>query len=319
MKGILLPDEVEVDSFRVFFKGVEPRLREALSATLGSEAGREAAADALSYGWENWERVQAMDNPAGYLYVVGRDRGRKHRAGRRRPAFIPVDDQRSPWVEPDLPDALSALPEQQRRVRGVTLDGTNREYTDVAVGRPPDVAAIDGGFVGWDSQDARTQRPSVSIDGVRWTPIVEVGTGASLPPGGHLHFGGRRAIYLQTAPTSPPALWEITAEGAIPIETAGTPLASLGSGRDGEAGTMTVGDAGIAYLTGFLHNGVGGVGQPSEIVTSTDGQSWLVEQLPASMIGDRVSLAIGSDGIVATVTDFQAGTVSLWNRELAAP
>jgi DNA-directed RNA polymerase specialized sigma24 family protein len=111
--------EVEVDSFDVFFERVEPRLREALSATLGSEAGREAAADALSYGWENWERVRFMDNPAGYLYVVGRDRGRKRLRRRRRPAFIPVDDQRSPWVEPGLPDALSGLPEQQRM--GVTL------------------------------------------------------------------------------------------------------------------------------------------------------------------------------------------------------
>ena len=111
-----MPDVVEIDSFDVFFKRAEPRLREALSATLGSDAGREAAADALSYGWENWGRVQAMDNPAGYLYVVGRDRGRKRLRRRRRPSFIPVDEQRSPWVEPGLPDALSGLPEQQRVV-----------------------------------------------------------------------------------------------------------------------------------------------------------------------------------------------------------
>lgn len=108
--------EVEVDSFDVFFERVEPRLREALSATLGSEAGREAAADALSYGWENWERVRFMDNPAGYLYVVGRNRGRKRLRRRGGLVLIPVDDQRTPWVEPDLPDALSALPEQQRVV-----------------------------------------------------------------------------------------------------------------------------------------------------------------------------------------------------------
>jgi RNA polymerase sigma factor (sigma-70 family) len=111
-----LPDASEVESFDDFFERVEPRLREALSATLGSNSGREAAADALSHGWENWGRVQAMDNPAGYLYVVGRDRGRK-RLRRRPPAVLmPVDEQRSPWVEPDLPDALSALPEQQRVV-----------------------------------------------------------------------------------------------------------------------------------------------------------------------------------------------------------
>ena len=112
----MLPDVMEVDSFDVFFERVEPRLREALSATLGSEAGREAAADALSYGWENWGRVQAMDNPAGYLYMVGRDRGRKRLRRRRRPALMPADEQRTPWVEPDLPDALSGLSEQQRVV-----------------------------------------------------------------------------------------------------------------------------------------------------------------------------------------------------------
>lgn len=103
------------ESFERFVRSVEPRLRDALSAALGSQAGREAAADALAHAWENWDRVQAMDNPSGYLYVVGRDRGRKA-LSRRRPTLMAVDTERTPWVEPGLPGALADLPENQRIV-----------------------------------------------------------------------------------------------------------------------------------------------------------------------------------------------------------
>ncbi len=124
-------DEPDAESFEVFFERVEPRLREALSATLGSQAGRDAAADALSYGWEHWERVRAMDNPAGYLYVVGRGRGRRGMRRRRTPCLTPVDGQRTPWVEPELPDALAGLPEQQR-VAVVLLHCFEWTMTEVA-------------------------------------------------------------------------------------------------------------------------------------------------------------------------------------------
>lgn len=95
-------------------RAVEPRLRQALSATLGSDLGRDAAVDALSYGWEHWERIRSMDNPAGYLFVVGRSHGRRRDRRRRRVVLMPVDPDRTPWVEPELPSALARLPEQQR-------------------------------------------------------------------------------------------------------------------------------------------------------------------------------------------------------------
>lgn len=104
----------EEESFEEFFERAEPRLCDALSATVGTSAGREAAADALSYGWEHWDRVREMANPIGYLYVVGRDRARRRQP--KRAAMQPVDRGRLPWVEPDLPDALATLPEQQRTV-----------------------------------------------------------------------------------------------------------------------------------------------------------------------------------------------------------
>ena len=108
-------EDTLVDSFTEFVKLTEPRLRHSLSALFGTEAGKDLAADALVYGWEHWERVRDMDNPAGYLYSVGRDKGRRQ-LGRRRPVLVAVDPERMPWIEPHLVDALALLPERQRVV-----------------------------------------------------------------------------------------------------------------------------------------------------------------------------------------------------------
>lgn len=107
--------ESESTSFAEFFSIAEPRLRQALTAALGSDVARDAAAEALSYGWEHWGRVQSMANPIGYLFVVGRSRGRRMLRA-RRPVFESVDPQQMPWVEPALPDALSRLSARQRTV-----------------------------------------------------------------------------------------------------------------------------------------------------------------------------------------------------------
>lgn len=105
----------DVHLFEEFVKVTEPRLRDALSASLGSQLGRDATADALAYAWEHWDRVGAMENPGGYLFVLGRNRGRKTLA-RRRPVLLPVQENSIPWVEPGLSAALARLPEQQRVV-----------------------------------------------------------------------------------------------------------------------------------------------------------------------------------------------------------
>ncbi len=115
MKTPALRSEIDMDAFRVFVTASEPRLRQALSASLGGQAGRDAAVDALSHGWENWESVSSMENPIGYLYVVGRDRGRKS-LRRNRPVFYEADPARLPWIEPSLPSALESLPDRQREV-----------------------------------------------------------------------------------------------------------------------------------------------------------------------------------------------------------
>ena len=62
--------------FNGLVRDVEPGLRHALVAVYGQEQGRDATAEALAYAWEHRERVKSMANPAGYLYRVGRSRGR---------------------------------------------------------------------------------------------------------------------------------------------------------------------------------------------------------------------------------------------------
>jgi RNA polymerase sigma factor (sigma-70 family) len=111
----MLTDRTVGGAFEIFVEETEPRLREALSASLGSERGREATAEALAYAWEHWERVREMENPTGYLFVLGRDRGRKA-ARRQVVTLLPVQSSRIPWIEPGLVGALEELPERQRVV-----------------------------------------------------------------------------------------------------------------------------------------------------------------------------------------------------------
>jgi RNA polymerase sigma-70 factor (ECF subfamily) len=103
--------ESKQESFTVFARQVEPRLRHALTAVFGQEKARDATAEALAYGWEHWDRIRGMKNPAGYLYRVGRH---THKARRTRPEFLPVPNPRLPDIEPGLPKAMARLSEKQR-------------------------------------------------------------------------------------------------------------------------------------------------------------------------------------------------------------
>ena len=103
------------DVFTDFVREVEPRLHIALVALMGADDAREATADALLWAWENWDQVETMDNPAGYLYRVARTKARKLF---RRPPVLPAapSSPDMPWVEPKLPDAVGRLSENQRVV-----------------------------------------------------------------------------------------------------------------------------------------------------------------------------------------------------------
>jgi RNA polymerase sigma-70 factor (ECF subfamily) len=98
------------DEFEVFVERVESKLRIALTAVFGQEAGRDAAAEALAYGWEHWDEVSTMGNPVGYLYRVGRSSQRRP----MQPSWVDVSSDTTPHVEPGLPSAIGKLSEKQR-------------------------------------------------------------------------------------------------------------------------------------------------------------------------------------------------------------
>ena len=125
----LLPDQTVVESFTGFVRDIEIRLKFALCAALGREAGMEATAEALAYGWENWTRIQSMENPAGYLYRVGLNKARRFR--KRHPVLPPVPRQEMPWVEPALAEAMTSLSERQR-VAVLLIHGFDWTLADVA-------------------------------------------------------------------------------------------------------------------------------------------------------------------------------------------
>ena len=71
----LATDSLLGQTYTTFVEDTQPRLRQALVARLGPDEGSEATAEALAYGWEHWERIERMENPAGYLYRVGCHKG----------------------------------------------------------------------------------------------------------------------------------------------------------------------------------------------------------------------------------------------------
>jgi RNA polymerase sigma-70 factor (ECF subfamily) len=108
------------DGFCEFVGAVEPRLRRALVAAYGSEIGRDAAADALAWAWQHWDRVRVMDNPGGYLWRVGQTAVRRTTRRQRREVAndrlieLELVHDRERHVEPALAGALAALSPQQR-------------------------------------------------------------------------------------------------------------------------------------------------------------------------------------------------------------
>jgi DNA-directed RNA polymerase specialized sigma24 family protein len=96
--------------FEVFAADVRPRLVRAFVPSRGVDGAADAAAEALAYAFEHWDRVRGMENPAGYLYRVGQSRTRVRQLLR-----LPVPESVGlPDVEPGLIPALLQLPETQR-------------------------------------------------------------------------------------------------------------------------------------------------------------------------------------------------------------
>lgn len=99
-------------SFDGFVRDHGPRLRAGLIAAYGPDVGVDAAAEALAYGWEHWDRISQMGNPAGYLYRVGQTAARSLR--RPSPMLPTPAPSEVEEFDPDLLPALEALSESQR-------------------------------------------------------------------------------------------------------------------------------------------------------------------------------------------------------------
>ncbi len=104
-------DSMLNETYTSFVENVEPRLRQALVSRFGPDEGRDATAEALAYGWEHWERIRGMENPAGYLYRVGQHRGMRRW---KRPVMPAAPAHHDPIIEPGLPKALERLSNRQR-------------------------------------------------------------------------------------------------------------------------------------------------------------------------------------------------------------
>ena len=71
-----------------------------------------------------------MDNPAGYLWGVGRNRARRLQSRPTR-LFESVSVEKLPWVEPRLGNALEGLSEKQR-VSVLLVHGFDWTFAEVA-------------------------------------------------------------------------------------------------------------------------------------------------------------------------------------------
>jgi DNA-directed RNA polymerase specialized sigma24 family protein len=101
--------------FERFVADVEPRVRRALVAGFGAVVGRQAAADALAWAWQNWDRVREIESPVGYLYRVGQTLAARS-ASRDVPVAEPAPAVSSPddTFEPRLVPAIARVSEAQR-------------------------------------------------------------------------------------------------------------------------------------------------------------------------------------------------------------
>ena len=102
---------VSAVSFDDFVRAHEPKLRAALVARHGRDRGAEACAEALSWAWERWDKVSALEAPVPYLVKVGTSRTRMRVLFPKIERPVPSAE---PSFEPGLGAALQRLSDRQR-------------------------------------------------------------------------------------------------------------------------------------------------------------------------------------------------------------
>lgn len=102
---------MEPGSFDALMRDGLPRLTRAFLAVRGVHGANDAASEAVLYACRNRAKVEALENPIGYLYRVGL-RATRWRVVR---GDLPVPDPvELPHFEPGLVTALGRLPRRQR-------------------------------------------------------------------------------------------------------------------------------------------------------------------------------------------------------------
>ena len=105
----------DIDHLTEFVPTARAALEQALVARFGLHDGMEAAAEAVAYGCEHWDRVGAMGNPVGYLYRVGEGRAKRRGTRRLREGLLVAEPSTTDsLVDVDLQRALARLTPPQR-------------------------------------------------------------------------------------------------------------------------------------------------------------------------------------------------------------
>jgi DNA-directed RNA polymerase specialized sigma24 family protein len=122
-----MDDDSAHREFEAMVSRVEPGLRRALAGHLAADVVPDALAEAFAYAWRNWDTVQGLTNPGGYLFRVAQSKART----RLVPVLPDPDPVRLPHVEPGLGAAMRGLPERQRSVVWL-VHGCGWSYAETA-------------------------------------------------------------------------------------------------------------------------------------------------------------------------------------------
>ena len=117
-------------SFERFFEETEPAIRGAVAARFGAELGRDSAAEAFAVAWRTWDRVAAMENPAGYVYRIA-ERWALRQTEQAAPGMVEPVAVEDSYSDHELAAALEMLSPRQREAV-VLVEGLGMTYREAA-------------------------------------------------------------------------------------------------------------------------------------------------------------------------------------------
>jgi RNA polymerase sigma factor (sigma-70 family) len=107
------------ERFAAFVTDTRTGLTRALTAYHGPQRASDLVAEAFAYAWTNWERIEPMRNPGGYLFRLADRLGQRQSiSANREPVTDPDQFVSNPWFDSEhhheLVSLLSGLPPRQR-------------------------------------------------------------------------------------------------------------------------------------------------------------------------------------------------------------